>query len=169
VGQRAEALATQLDRINAGVIAFTESLSDAEWDMYVPNEERTVGVLIRHVAFGYTAEIELLKAVISEVRLPRIYESRTLLARLNARHARTFQATTKAEALDELRRQGNDAAAFIRALDDTDLEKSRAFSLWNGEEFTVGDLIERIVLVHPERHIASIRAALGREAATEPA
>lgn len=163
MGQRADALAMDLERTNAGVIAFTESLFDADWDVFVPNEERRVGVVIQHIAFAYTAEINLIRAILIDDRLPGIYESCAQLDKINARHAMQLQAGTRDDALQELRRQGDDAASFIRALDDADLEKSRALGLWDGEVFTVGSLIERIILGHPQGHLASIRAALGRE------
>lgn len=37
-------------RTETNALAAFESLSEAEWQTVIPNEERTVGVLVHHVA-----------------------------------------------------------------------------------------------------------------------
>jgi hypothetical protein len=169
MASRVDELASEFERIHAGVIEFAESLSDDEWDAYVPNEERSAGVVIQHIAFGYTSEIALIQAIVSGDALPSIYENRDALNEYNAQHAGELRRIPRAEAMHELRRQGDEALAYLRGLSDADLARTRPIGLWNGEEISVGWLIERIVLGHPQGHLTSIRAALGREPAPQRA
>ena len=65
MGKRAEALATRVEQGARELIAFVEGCSDAEWQTYVPDEDRTVGVLVHHVASAYPVELDVIKTLAS--------------------------------------------------------------------------------------------------------
>jgi hypothetical protein len=161
--RRVDKLADELERVNAEVVAFTEGLTDAAWTTYVPNEQRSVGVLIQHIAFGYAAETDLVRAILTGEAVPDIYASRAALDAFNARHAQELQAGARADAVRALREEADATCRFLRALDDADLDRSRPIGLWNDADISVGFLIERIVLGHPITHLNSIRAALSQD------
>lgn len=57
--QRPEALATRLQNGAAALAAFAATLSEAEWQMRLPNDGRKIGVAVHHVASMYPLEIQL--------------------------------------------------------------------------------------------------------------
>src|SRR4051812_8793116 len=103
---RAAQYANQLEQINHEGIAFTEGLSDDVWQVLVPEDQRRVGVLIQHIAGGYTAEIGLIKAVLSGEPLAAWYESEDALNDVKARSAARRAGDTKETAITRLLREG---------------------------------------------------------------
>ncbi|MCP4540312.1 MAG: hypothetical protein GY832_24500 [Chloroflexi bacterium] len=61
MSKRAKALAARVEQGARELLTFVEDCSDAEWQMYVPGEERTVGMLVHHAASMYPAELNLIK------------------------------------------------------------------------------------------------------------
>ena len=60
MSRRAEFLATRIEEGAAGLAAFAEGLSDAEWETpTAPTDRRTVGQIVNHVALVYPIEIDL--------------------------------------------------------------------------------------------------------------
>lgn len=166
--QRADNLADQFEAVHREVIAFCESLSDVGWETIVPNEERTVGVLIHHIAVGYTAEADLLRAIVNGQPLPAIYADRETLDEMNALDAVRLRAGTKADAVRLLDHHAGDTARYLRTLTDDDLGKARPL-FREGALWTVDQVIGTIVLGHPRWHLASIREALAAPTTHQPA
>jgi hypothetical protein len=62
--RRGESLAARIEEGAAGLVAFAEGLSDAEWHTPVSaTDQRSVGVVVHHVASMYPIEIDLARAV----------------------------------------------------------------------------------------------------------
>ncbi len=165
MGQRIDELVDQFEAIHREVVAFCESLTDTDWTTIVPNEERTVGVLIQHIAIGYTAESALIRAIVAGQPLPAIYTDRALLDEANAGNAVDLLPGTKDDALRSLDRHARRTARYLRSLSDEDLAKAQEIGLFGGASWTVEELISRIILGHPQSHLTSIRAALAETAA----
>jgi hypothetical protein len=55
---RAEGLAKRLEQGARALAALVRTLSDAEWDIRVPKDGRTIGVIVHHVASVYPLEIQ---------------------------------------------------------------------------------------------------------------
>jgi hypothetical protein len=81
---------------------------------------------------------------------------------INAKHAREYDAVTKDEALDLLRRHSADAAAAIRALSDKQLDRAATVSLNADAPLTCQFLLEDHAVRHSYHHLAKIREALKR-------
>ena len=164
MSHRVPELADQFDAVHREVVAYCESLSSADWETIVPNEQRTVGVLFQHIAVGYTAEAALIRAIVKDQPLPEIYNDRAVLNELNARDAVDLLPGTKADALTSLERHARRTSRFLRQLTDDDLAKAREIGLFGGACWTVDELITRIILGHPVSHMTSIREVLAESA-----
>jgi hypothetical protein len=87
-GRRAELLADRIEEGAAGLAAFAEGLSEAEWRAGVPEsgkEGRSVGVIVHHVASVYPIEIDLARTVASGEAVTDV--TWEVVAELNAKHA----------------------------------------------------------------------------------
>ena len=162
MSRRAESLADRIEEGAAGLAAFAEGLSEAEWRTATSNgnDRRPVGVLVHHVAFMYPIEIDVVRAVASGKSVMDVtWEA---VAGINSKHASDNAGVTKAAALELLRKNSREAAAAVRALTDDDLDRAAPFSLSYGAPVTSQFIIEDHPLRHAWHHLARIRTALGR-------
>ena len=161
VGRRAELLADRIEEGAAGLAAFAEGLSEAEWETPVSaTDRRSVGVIIHHVAAVYPIEIQLAQAIARGKAVTDV--TWEVVAQLNAKHAQDQMKVTKAAALDLLRQNSREAAAAVRAFTGEELDRAAPFSLSFGAPVTAQFVIEDHALRHSWHHLARIRTALGR-------
>lgn len=158
---RAEFLANRIEEGAAGLAAFAEGLSEAEWRTPVSaTDRRSVGVIVHHVASVYPIETDLARAVASGKAVTAVtWEA---VAKLNAQHALEHAEVTKDATLELLRRNSREAAAAVRTFTDEMLDQAAPFSLSFGALVTAQFVIEDHALRHSWHHLARIRAALGR-------
>lgn len=163
MSRRSEALAARIEEGAAGLAAFVEGLSDAEWRTLVPGsgrDNRSVGVCVHHVASVYPIEIELAQTIGSGKAVTAVtWEA---VADMNAKHARDQAGVTKAAALEFLRENSRQAAAAVRKFTDEQLDQAAPFSLSFGAPVTAQFVLEDHAVRHSWHHLARIRAALGR-------
>jgi hypothetical protein len=157
---RAEALAARIEEGAAGLATFADKLSDVEWRTPVPRDGRTIGVIVHHVASVYPIEIDLARAIAGGKAVTDV--TWEVVAELNAKHAREHVGVKKAEALDLLRRNAQQAAAAVRSFSDADLDRAAPFSLSFHAPVTAQFVVEDHALRHSWHHLARIRGALGR-------
>jgi uncharacterized damage-inducible protein DinB len=160
MSQRAEALAARIEEGAAGLATFAEQLSDAEWRTPVPRDGRTIGVVVHHVASVYPIEIDLARTIAGGKAVADV--TWEVVAELNAKHAREHAGVKKAEALDLLRRNSQQAAAAVRAFSDAELDRAAPFSLSFHAPVTAQFVVEDHALRHSWHHLARIRGTLGR-------
>src|SRR4029453_12436990 len=123
MGRRAELLAARIEEGAAGLAAFVEGLSDAEWATPTsPTDRRTVCQIGNHVALVYPIEIDLARAIGSGKAVTDV--TWQIVAGLNAGHATEHAKVTKAEALDLLRKNSREAAEAVRGFSDEHLDRS---------------------------------------------
>lgn len=163
MSRRAELLADRIEEGAAGLAAFAEGLSDAEWNTPISaggKDRRTVGVIVHHVANMYPVEIDVARAVAGGNAITDVtWEA---VASMNAGHASNNVGVTKAEALELLRKNSRDAAAAVRTFTDEQLDQAAPFSLSYGAPVTAQFVIEDHALRHSWHHLAKIRVTLGR-------
>jgi DinB superfamily len=161
VSCRAESLAVRIKEGASGLVAFAEGLSDAEWRTLVSaTDQRSVGVVVHHVASMYPIEINLARAVASGRSVSDVtWEA---VAQLNAQHAQDNAQVAKSTALELLRQNSRKAAAAVRAFTDQELDNAAPFSLSFGAPVTAQFVIEDHAMRHSWHHLAAIRKALGR-------
>jgi len=160
IGRRAELLANRIEEGAAGLAAFAEGLSDAEWRTPMSaKDRRTVGVIVHHVASMYPIEVGLARAVAGGNAAPEV--TWELVADINAKHVQEHGGVTKAAALELLRRNSAEAAAAVGAFTDQELDGSAPVGLSFGAPVTAQFIIEDHALRHSWHHLAGIRRALG--------
>jgi DinB superfamily len=161
VGHRAELLADRIEEGAAGLAAFAEGLSEAEWlEPVSGTDRRPVGVIVHHVASMYPIEIDVARAIASGKAVADV--TWDVVAELNAKHALEHAEVTKAAALELLRRNSHEAANAVRAFTDEELVRAAPFSLSFGAPVTAQFVIEDHALRHSWHHLAPMRTALSR-------
>jgi hypothetical protein len=161
MNHRADTLADRIKEGAAGLAAFVEGLSEAEWRAPVSaSDARTVGIVVHHVASVYPVEVELARAVAAGRAVSDV--TWDAVADMNAGHAREQAGVTKEAALELLRRNSREAADAVRAFTDEELDRAAPFSLSFGAPVTAQFVIEDHALRHSWHHLARIRRSLGR-------
>src|SRR5436305_7321789 len=154
---RAESLADRIEEGAAGLAAFADGLSEEEWRTPVSESgrDRSVGVIVHHVASVYPIEIDLARTIASGKAVTDV--TWKVVAELNAKHAHDQAAVTKAAALELLRRNSREAATVVRAFTDEELDRAAPFSLCFGAPVTTQSVIEYHVLRHSWNHLSLLR------------
>lgn len=161
MSRRAELLAARVEEGAAGLAAFVETLSEAEWQTPISAaDRRTVGQVVNHVALVYPVEIDLARGIASGKALPEV--TWQVVAGLNAGHAHEHAKVTRAAALELLRTNSRQAAAAIRAFSDEELDQAAPFGLSFNAPVTAQFVVEDHAVRHSWHHLARIRAVLGR-------
>jgi hypothetical protein len=161
MGRRAEILAKRIEEGAAGLAAFAEKLTDAEWKtpMSVGNDRRPVGVIVNHVAFVYPIELDLAKGIASGKAVDVTWEA---VADLNSKHAKDTAATPKAETIALLKKNSREAAEAVRAFTDEMLDGAAPFGLAYGAPVTAQFVLEDHPVRHSWHHLAKIKKVLGK-------
>jgi hypothetical protein len=159
VNNRAEALAARVEKGAGELAKFAEGLSDSEWRTRV-RDGRPVGVCVHHVASVYPIEIQLAQSIASGKAVTDVtWEA---VDEMNAKHAADFANASKADAVDLLRRNSQEAATAIRSFTDEQLDTAAPFSLSFGAPVTAQFVVEDHAVRHSWHHLARIRSALGK-------
>ena len=87
MSSRANTLADRLEKGANQLLAFAEGLSKAEWQTLCPNEKRSIGVLVHHVASAYLVEVDLIQGLASGKAIEGV--SWDMVDQMNAEHADT--------------------------------------------------------------------------------
>jgi hypothetical protein len=155
---RAEDLARRLEEGIDALIAFANTLTEAQWQTPVPKDGRKAGVVVHHVASVFPIEIELAQQLargkaITGVTWDDVHA-------MNAGHARDNAAVTREQAIAALREKSAAAAAAIRAFTDAELATAAANSLYADAPLTCQHMLEDHAVRHCYHHLAKLRAAL---------
>jgi hypothetical protein len=153
--RQANALADRLEEGARALAIFATRLTDTEWQMRVPLDGRSVGVIVHHVASVYPLEIQLAQTVASGTAVTGV--TMDDVHAMNAKHAAEHAAVTKAVALDLLHANSNAAAAAIRALTDEQLLQAAPVSLYSDAPLTCQFVLEDHAVRHSYHHLARLR------------
>lgn len=159
---RSNALAERLERGVSALSTFAGALTTAEWKARVPNDGRSVGVVIHHVASVFPTEIHLAQILASGTPVTGVTMSDIHTA--NGAHARDNADVTQDEALRLLKRNGEAAAVVIRSLTDEQLDRAAPVSLYEDAPLTTQFMLEDHAVRHSYHHLALLRLALGVQA-----
>ena len=161
MNRRADLLANRIEEGVAGLAAFAEGLSDAEWNTPTsPTDRRTVGQIVNHVALVFPVEVDLARAVAGGKPVTDV--TWDVVAKMNAGNANDHAKVTKAEALGLLSKNGREAAEAVRGFSDEQLDQAAPFGLAYGAPVTAQFVIEDHPVRHSWHHLARIRKVLGR-------
>ena len=153
--QQANALADRLEAGARALAVFASRLTDAEWQMRVPHDGRSIGVIVHHVASVYPIEVQLAQTIaggnpVTGVVMDDIHS-------MNAKHAAEHAAVTKAVALELLHANSTAAAAAIRAFTDEQLLQAAPVSLYADAPLTCQFVLEDHAVRHSYHHLANLR------------
>jgi hypothetical protein len=158
MSDRASTLAERFALANAEFAAFMQDVSEAQWRRVIGEGElRSIGVVGRHVAWGYGFEQRYFGAIADGHPLPPV-----VLAEFVTRaadRARDWEDVTKAEVLEALTTAGAAAAAWLRGLSDEQLDRRGAYPEGLPAR-SVQEWVERLLLTHAGSHLTEIRTAL---------
>lgn len=158
--RRAEALADRLAQGAEALAAFGSGLTDAEWNMRLPKDGRTIGVVVHHVASVYPVEIQLARMLADGKPVTGLTPAD--IDAMNAKHAKDHEHATPEATLALLRRHAEDAAAAIRLMTEAELDRAAPVSLYGDAPVTCQFVLEDHAVRHSYHHLAKIRAALKR-------
>jgi hypothetical protein len=160
---RGQALATRLEETTDSLIAQIEPCSEAQWRASAPNEDRSVGTMVHHIAVqapivaGWGAQVG--NGEIPSVTMEIVHAD-------NAAHAAEHANPDKAETLALLRRNTAIAADMLRGLSDAQLEQAVPLPLLGGQPVSAQMIIEMVLIGHiqgyPHSHLPNIETALAR-------
>ena len=155
---RVEEAAARFEAINGELIAAVEGCSDEQWRQPCVDEERAVGVVAHHVAIVYPAFARMVGVFAAgETYTPgsgmdKIHE-------MNAQHAKEQAGIGKAEVRDLLRTNGAAIGVALRGLREEQFDA--VAGVFGGNELSVGQVVEYVVVGHTREHLGSVRATVG--------
>ena len=156
MSKRTEELAVRLEQGYAQLASYAEGLSAQEWAALIPQEGRSVGVLVHHVATMYPVEVGVAQIIANGQAVAGL--TWDLVADMNANHALEHAQPDRSATLALLRRNGAEAAAAIRALTDAQLDTAVPNSLYGDAPLTLQFWLEDHQVSHSYKHLAAIKA-----------
>lgn len=153
MSERARSLAERFEQANRELIHTVEGLSDAQWRTKTTGEGWSVAVVAHHVAGGHQGIAGFVARI---AHGEPVSLDMDMINKGNAEHAIQHANATKAETLALLRQNGAAAAATVRGLGDTELDR-----VGGSMGMTAAQVIERILIGHVHDHHGSIRKAIG--------
>jgi hypothetical protein len=155
--RRAEALASAFRAENEALIALVVGMDEREWASDCPDEGRSVGVVVGHIAEGHLIIGHIVRAIADGRPLP-VQAQRTVEqgAAYNARQARRLASVSRDHGLRMLRTNTEQMARFIGRLSDEDLRREAV----GVDGLTLADEIERGLIGHLQGHARAIRLAV---------
>ncbi len=158
MGERAEALARQFERMNDAFIATVEGCPEERWSARCPDTGWPANVQAHHIAGGLALFPPMLAAIVEGDPAPPL-DLATMNER-NAKHAADYAQVTKENVLADLHRNGAVAAAWIRGLSDAELDRTGTVAA-GMPAFSVAQLVQFGLMGEMERHGGSLREAIG--------
>jgi hypothetical protein len=147
-------LATQFQKTNHDFVVMVEKCSAEDWNKVPKGEKRSVGVIAHHVGQGLAATFGLVQTLVNGQPIPLTPE---MLDQMNAQAAVKSLGVTKATVLEALRSNGATVEGGMRKMTDAQLDQAGALF---GGPVTAQAMIERVVIGHPQEHMASIQSVM---------
>ncbi len=157
MGERAEALAAQFERLIGELMAEIEQSSDKQWRLNCKDEGWSVAVTAHHIAAGTSRIAGGVRIIASGQPFPLFTGEQ--VDKLNEQHTRQHGDCTRKETLELLRRDVPSAVSLVRGLSDEQLSRS-ATVFATAPPLTSEQFIQRILIGHAVGHLESMRAAL---------
>jgi hypothetical protein len=154
--ERVRVLADRLDQANNALIATIEQCSEDDWREQCANDDRPVGVVVRHITDAHAFVLRSAQAVAAGGHLPTLTWG--MVHKDNAEHARKHARCDRAETIELLRRNSAEASRAIRSMSDEQLARKSTWGL--DGEVTAQQVIELHMIDHVQEHLSNIEAAI---------
>lgn len=161
MSERAERLATELERANGEVIAFAESCPAELWTASCVDDGRTVAAVVRHVGGAYIVHLRLAQAVAAGEPIPAMFGDWAVIHQGNAISAEKYAHADRGETIASLQRNGSNLARAIRDLSDEALDRVAVVPIFGDTARTTEQIIESPIIAHPYGHLVGLRATVG--------
>jgi hypothetical protein len=155
---RSDELASMFATTAEDFACFLESLTLEQWHALVPDEERTVAALARHVGWGFSYEMIAFKAFAAGETFSTV--PRAQLNALNAQNGAEYADCPQQETVSFIRTEATVAEDAVRALGSDGLARSGLY-VEGMPELTVELLISRVLIGHIVNHKRGICEVLG--------
>ena len=159
MSHRAKDISKRIGSFADEVITFVESLTGSDWNKICDWEDWTVGVTARHVGAGHFAISKMAAMIVKGEDLPPL--SMDQINAMSEKDSRKHSDCTKAEALELLRKNSAELAAFASGLTDDELDRKGSMPAFGGE-VTTEQLLDFIIFQSAAQHFDSMRAAVGK-------
>jgi len=154
---RAEELATRFEQVNQDLMAMISGGSDLS--VTCPAEGWTAAAVGAHAGGAHLGILEgFIKPIIAGQDLSSAAGPSD---EGNAKQAAENAALPRDQVLALLRDHGATAAAYLRGLNDEDLDRTTTLALFGPEPVTAQQVIEWVLIGHPRDHANSLRQGLG--------
>ncbi len=157
MSQRAKDLSSRVRSFCDEIIGFVQNLSDSDWSKTTEWEQWPVGAAARHLGAGHFGIYTLAGIMIKGKELPQMTMDQ--VNAMSEKDAREHVNCTKADALEQLRKNGADMVAFVAGLSDQDLDCKGSMPAFGGE-FTVEQLLDAVLFQSGGQHLESMRKAV---------
>jgi hypothetical protein len=158
MGQRSEALASKFEAAVSEFADTIKALPETKWGAVCNAEGWTVAQTAEHVAGQFPLEMEYIVAAAEGKPLPG-YSWDDINGKNDSRAGKA-SGVSKDTVLKVLSDGAKSTAAYIRGLDDEQLDRKAALALAGGAEVSAEQLIMGGVLIeHVTGHLQSIRSA----------
>jgi hypothetical protein len=162
MSKRALDLSKRIESFRDNVIAYVDTLSGEEWNAKCDWEQWTAGVTARHLGAGHFGIFRLLGMIVQGKELPQLTMDQ--INAMSGKDAREHPDCTKAEALEHLRKNGAELAAFVAGLSDEELDRKGSMPAFGGA-VTLNQMVDYVIFQSAQEHFDSIKTAVGRQAA----
>lgn len=159
MSQRANNLSDRLKSFSDNVIAFVETLSDEDWAKACEWEEWSVGATAYHVGAGHFAISDMAGMIVRGEALPPLNMDQ--INEMSKKQAQEHEGCTKADALEQLKKNSAKMAAFAAGLTDEELDRKATMPAFDGE-VTTEQFIGFIIFESAAQHFDSMKAAVGK-------
>lgn len=142
------------ESLQAQTVSTISGCTDEQWQRTTIAEGWTVAATAHHLAIVQQAFVGIVEQLAAgetytpNVDMEQIHES-------NAKHARDYAQADRDETLEVFETSGADMVKLIRAFDDEAL--GRVAGSFGGNDLTVAQFIEYVVIGHAREHATSIQ------------
>lgn len=152
-------LLVQVEEAAAATTAVIQKCSDGEWETAVTDEERSVGVVLHHIAYAIPFVVEWASNLAQGEGAPAIsYDD---IHGMNHQHAEAQANVDKAATLALLQSNAQAVKEQLSQLSDADLQVAAPFALIGGQEITTQQMVQWFLVNHAHNHLVAVHKALG--------
>jgi hypothetical protein len=159
MSQRAKEISKRIVSFADEVITFVERLTESDWNKVCELEDWTVGVTARHLGAGHFAISNMAKMIVNGEDLPSLTMDQ--INAMSEKDSRKHADCTQTEALEFLRKNSAELAAFAAGLTDDELDRKGSMPAFGGE-VTTEQLFDYIIFQSANQHFDSMKAAVGK-------
>lgn len=154
-----EQLLAQIEEAVGATTAVIQKCGEGDWETAVPDEERSVGVVLHHIAYAIPFVVEWAVKLAQGEGAPAIsYDD---IHGMNHQHAEAQANVGKAATLALLQTNAQAAQDQLSQLTDADLQVSATFPLIGGQAITAQQMVQWFLVNHAHNHLAAIQNAVG--------